>query len=381
MQSLFSALLAAESEWDIQKTYLKGDLEPDPYDSEKENPFTEGDALLGLSYFDLITLHEGNLDDEPGPKEVKKLAQHYAFRYKNNTVQIFERTQSELMRELDRIYVRYLDTIALLLEMPHQAHMLEIERMRAIDKPNPEELAEPQNLEYNTVLKNLAESEGWVKVSKTHSSAWQGNEAYARAVFKEGVFAADTYQKYRALEKTTPEQDFEIADWISREIFSKHPSAVLWFEENDLHWDLNRKIIRSMVLKTLKLVAEKGKETGLAPMSPEWESSDRLFTETLYRTTIENRVRIEEIISKHSTNWTQDRMPTSDRAILLLAISELLHFKDVPVSVTINEFVEIAKSYSTPTSAAFINAVIDAAAKQLKEDGQLRKSAKGMLSA
>lgn len=381
MQSLFSALLAAESEWDIQKTYLQTELEPDSYDTEKIHPYTEGDKLLGLSYYDLITLSGGNLEDEIGNAEVKKLASHYAYRYKNNTQLIFERTQTELMRELDRIYGRYLDTIALLLDMPNQAHILEVERMKALDKQNPEELAEPQNLEYNRILKNLEESQGWLQVSKNHNPAWQANKDYARAVFREGIFQADTYQKYRSLETTTPEQDFEIADWISREIFAKHPSAVLWFEENDLHWDLNRKIIRSMVLKTLKLVLEKGTETGLAPMSPEWESSDRLFTETLYRTTVENRVSLDAILEKHSTNWTQDRMPTSDRAILLLALSELLHFKDVPVSVTINEFVEIAKSYSTPTSAAFINGVIDAAAKQLKEEGKLKKSAKGMMSA
>ena len=110
----------------------------------------------------------------------------------------------------------------------------------------------------------------------------------------------------------------------------------------------------------------------------DWED-DREFIKTLFANTVNLEPEYKELIAKNTKNWEVDRLPLTDRVILEMAIAELISFPGIPVKVSINEYIELTKEYSTPNSRQFINGILDVISKELKNAGSLRKSGRGLI--
>jgi transcription antitermination protein NusB len=109
-------------------------------------------------------------------------------------------------------------------------------------------------------------------------------------------------------------------------------------------------------------------------------SPDRVFAERLFTLTVEHQAAIDTIIKKRAANWELDRIALIDRLLLRMGICEMQYFDDIPPKVTINEAIEIAKRYSTEKSGNFINGILDHILQDMKADGTLNKSGRGLLS-
>ena len=152
-----------------------------------------------------------------------------------------------------------------------------------------------------------------------------------------------------------------------------------FFEELDISWEENQKVIKSLVNRSLKSLADHpdgGIE--IASLTPNWED-DKAFFEELYSLTARNGTEYEQIIADKSKNWAVDRIASMDQVILKMAIAEMLNFPSIPVKVTINEYVDISKQYSTQKSKQFINGLLDVIAQSLQEKGLIRKSGRGLI--
>ena len=134
-----------------------------------------------------------------------------------------------------------------------------------------------------------------------------------------------------------------------------------------------------MVEKSVKSYDPESKnKLSLYTLSVNWEE-DRDFIEKLYNSATTLEPEYKELIAQNTRNWEVERLPLTDRMILEMAIAELLVFPNIPVKVTINEYIELAKNYSTPNSRQFINGILDVIAKELKEKGTLKKSGRGLI--
>jgi N utilization substance protein B len=152
-----------------------------------------------------------------------------------------------------------------------------------------------------------------------------------------------------------------------------------FYEEEVLRWAEDKDIVKALVEKTVKsFEPETQKDITLHTLSLNWED-DKDFIETLYQTATNLKPHHRELISNNTRNWEVDRLPLTDRIILEMAIGELLSFPNIPVKVTINEYIELAKTYSTPKSRNFINGILDVIAKELKESGEIKKSGRGLI--
>ncbi|MCU0446203.1 MAG: transcription antitermination factor NusB [Microscillaceae bacterium] len=152
-----------------------------------------------------------------------------------------------------------------------------------------------------------------------------------------------------------------------------------YFAENDLNWAEDHKIILSMVQKTIKSInADQSAEFELISLSKNWED-DKQFFQDLMKKTIENDQEYEGYISAKAQNWDMTRLALLDRAILKMAICEMITFYSIPVKVTINEYIELAKMYSTPKSKQFVNGLLDAISQDLIAKKIIRKSGRGLL--
>lgn len=178
-------------------------------------------------------------------------------------------------------------------------------------------------------------------------------------------------------ESNSFETQLEVLRLIVRDFIFKNEVVESSFEAADLNWSENKKILRSMVLKTVKNL-EEGEEAEILSISKNWDE-DKEFFEDLYTYTLNQEDSFQGIIASKSKKWAVDRIAKVDAILINMALAEMLNFRNIPVKVTINEFIEISKQYSTPKSWQFINGMLDSISEELQKEGKIKKSGKGLL--
>ncbi|MDE7117902.1 MAG: transcription antitermination factor NusB, partial [Bacteroidaceae bacterium] len=187
------------------------------------------------------------------------------------------------------------------------------------------------------------------------------------------IVQSDIYADYMKMEKVTYDDDREVWRKIYKNIIMKDERIDDILEEQSLYWNDDREVVDTFVLKTIKrFTPERGAHQELVPEYKDIE--DQEFATRLFRRAILNDEYYRDLIGKCIKNWEFNRLAYMDVIIMQIAIAELLSFPQIPVSVTINEYVEIAKWYSTPKSGGYVNGIIDSVAKMLKSENLLMKA-------
>jgi N utilization substance protein B len=184
------------------------------------------------------------------------------------------------------------------------------------------------------------------------------------------------YQTYRDLKESSAEADHEIFKVLYRKLLRSEVFNEI-MEEIDLRWSENRILLEVALKETFRRLTS-GEPVAFIRDVEENEEFARFFN-ILFESSLTNREEDEKRLEGVITNWNSDRVALLDKYLIMLGINEMRNFPHIPVKVTINEYLEIAKAYSTPGSSSFINGVIDKMAKILQKEGSIKKSAKGML--
>jgi N utilization substance protein B len=190
------------------------------------------------------------------------------------------------------------------------------------------------------------------------------------------------YKNYLAIKKPTFSEDKEFIISLARDFIMQNEVLDGYFDENDIYWSENRSVLRNMLLKTVKNIEEENISTNtpveLYLLSRNWED-DKEFFEELFQNTVNESLLNEKLISDRLKNWDINRVALTDTLILKMAISEMVHCPSIPVKVSINEYVELAKNYSTPKSKEFVNGILDTLSEYLVSEGLIKKSGRGLL--
>ena len=149
-----------------------------------------------------------------------------------------------------------------------------------------------------------------------------------------------------------------------------------YFEEKDLNWNLNKDVVKSMSTKTFKIEALE--DLSLQPLALQWED-DKSFFEDLYAFTLESDKDLNGWVEAQTKNWESDRLAMTDFILLKMAVAEMIKFPSIPVKVSINEYIELAKNYSTPKSGQFINGILDEISIRLISEKIIQKSGRGLI--
>jgi N utilization substance protein B len=169
-------------------------------------------------------------------------------------------------------------------------------------------------------------------------------------------------------------------DDLLKKIIFKNEVVLSFFSEKDLNWTENKAIVRSLAAKVLKNATSS--EVPIDEILPEiainWEE-DKEFFENIFNFTIENAMESKALIAEKTKNWDIERLAFTDKVIISMALAEMIHFPSIPVKVTINEYIDISKTYSTPKSKQFVNGLLDVLSKELMDQGKIRKSGRGLL--
>lgn len=234
-----------------------------------------------------------------------------------------------------------------------------------------------KNFIQNVVIQSLRANQELNKALLKTNGNWSTRQDLVREWFREMVKSDEEFIKFNELKTPTLEDQKSILKHLIRKVILGKTVINDYFEEEDMRWAEDKEIVKSLAEKTIKSLNEEGK-VEIQKLSLDWED-DREFMKTLFHGAVDLDEKHKELISQNTKNWEVDRLPLTDRVILEMAIAELIQFPNIPVKVSINEYIELAKHYSTPKSRQFINGILDVIAKELKASGALKKSGRGLI--
>lgn len=288
-----------------------------------------------------------------------------------------EKQQKFLKISIDNMYVLYLLVLSLLVEIhrlaeKHVQHASKKYVATDDDKyPNPEKFVQNRllvQLANNQLLQN--------ELEKRKLNNWYLNEEYVKIIHKE-IVASDIYKSYMTTGDSNYDLDRDIIVQLFREIIAPNEKIYEYFEDDKLTWVDDIPIVNTFLVKRLKKATSNSNESFFLPALLK-DQQDMTFANDLLTKTLLNDAKWEKEIEGKTPNWDNDRIAEIDSIILKMAICELLNFPSIPEKVTLNEYLEIAKEYSTPKSSIFINGVLDKLAKEYKSSGKLQKMGRGL---
>jgi N utilization substance protein B len=293
----------------------------------------------------------------------------YAF-YQNGGKNL-DTAEKELFFSLSKAYDMYNYLLLLMVEITKQA-----ERKQSAAKskllPTAEELYPNTKFVDNRFIAQLEVNKQLLEFSETQKKTWENESEFVKSLC-EKIMDSDIYKEYMASETSSYEEDRELWRKLYKRIIFNNEELDQVLEDQSLYWNDDKEIVDTFVLKTIKRFEEEnGAKQDLLPEFKDEEDQD--FARRLFRRTILNADYYRHLISENTRNWDLDRVALMDIIIMQIALAEILSFPNIPVSVTLNEYVEIAKLYSTPKSGSFINGTLDGIVNALKKENKLTKN-------
>lgn len=293
------------------------------------------------------------------------------YAYYQNGGKNLDTAEKELFFSLSKAYDLYNYLLLLMVEVTKQAN----KRLNAAKNklvPTKEVLFPNTKFVENRFIAQLEVNKQLLEFSNNQKKTWE-NEADFVKTLCDKILESDIYKEYMASETSSYEEDRELWRKLYKNIIFNNIELDQVLEDQSLYWNDDKEIVDTFVLKTIKRFDEKnGAKQELLPEFKDEEDQD--FARRLFRRTILNADYYRHLISENTKNWDLDRVAFMDVVIMQIALAEILSFPNIPVSVSLNEYVEIAKLYSTPKSGGFINGTLDGIVNSLKKENKLTKN-------
>lgn len=290
------------------------------------------------------------------------------------------RTEKELMRSINKMYDLYLYYLLVFEEQVGFADKRIEERLNKV-RPTDGDLNPNRKFSQNKIFKHFALNTDLKKQSEIHKINWVG--AVEHDLMKKlflHLSETEIYKEYMGNGLGSYEDDRQFALNIFKTEIANFELLHDFFENQSIYWIDDIDLVCSMVLKTIKLIPENGSIHMPILTLYKDEEDERAFTETLFRKTIQDDAKNDKLIQELTENWELDRIAKMDIILLKMALTEFTALSSVPKKVTLNEYIEISKFYSTPKSQVFINGILDKAVALLDKDGQVNKSGRGLIN-
>ncbi|MDR1679033.1 MAG: transcription antitermination factor NusB [Prevotellaceae bacterium] len=293
------------------------------------------------------------------------------YAYLKNPSKSADTAEKELFHSLQQTYNLYHLLLLLVTDITFYAEKrLDAAKHKLF--PTPEDLNPNTRFIHNAFASELARNEQFNVYIKENKLSWNAESTTIKKLY-ENIVESPEYVEYM----TAPSTSFAIDREFWRKIFKRYiitsEELEAALEEQSIYWNDDFEIVVSFVLKTIKNFEENSVSTkAILPMFR--DADDREFASKLFRISILKGQEYRELIESNIRNWDLDRVAFMDIVIMQLALTEIMNFPSIPVSVTLNEYIEIAKNYSTDRSSTFINGVLDNIVNQLKSENKFVKA-------
>lgn len=292
------------------------------------------------------------------------------YAYYQNGGKSLDTAEKELFFSISKAYDLYNYLLLLMVEITRYANK-RLEASKHKLAPDQKDLSPNTKFVDNRFIAQLEVNKQLNEFVNSQKKTWE-NETECIKYLCEEIINSDTYKEYMKSETSSYEEDRELWRKLYKTIIfnNSHLDEVL--EDLSLYWNDDKEIVDTFVLKTIKRFDQKNAEKQV--LLPEFkDEEDKEFTRRLFRRTILNADYYRHLISENTRNWDINRVALMDVIIMQIALAEILSFPNIPISVSLNEYVEIAKLYSTPKSGGFINGTLDGIVNVLKKENKLTK--------
>ena len=291
------------------------------------------------------------------------------YAYYQNGNKNMDTAEKELFFSLSKAYDLYNYLLSLMVAVTKESRRrLEVLQARA----QREGLPEPsQKFAYNRFALQLENNRQLAEFLETQNRSWADYPEFIGKLFEQ-IEQSQLYKDYLESKDDDYATDRELWLRLYRTFIQENEDLDQLLEELSLYWNDDKEVVDTFVIKTIKRFDEKNGEK--QELLPEYDSEEEQdYARKLFRATILNGDEYQRMMTEASRNWDFSRLAYMDVIIMQIAIAEMLTFPSIPVSVTINEFVDLAKLYSTPRSSGYINGMLDAIARHLIHTGRLLK--------
>jgi N utilization substance protein B len=305
---------------------------------------------------------------------IKALMALYAFNRRED--ENLSRAETELMFSIEKTYDLYLLLLLLVLEVADIASE-KIDQALQKRMPTKSDLNPQKWFINNQVITQLRSNIALKSYVSTKKLSWANYSHMPRLLYNK-MLAWDAFDEFMKLEDHNYTSDKKFIIKLITDLFSNSEDLHSNLEEQSIYWNDDIEYISAMIEKTLKkFKPESGEKTALMPLYKNEE--DQEFVKILFRKAVLNSKKCSELIDKNTTNWEVDRIALMDILVMQLAITEVLEFPEIPIKVSLNEYIEIAKYYCTSKSSTFVNGILDNIVKEIRETGLLNKFGRGLV--
>ncbi|MEX2592979.1 MAG: transcription antitermination factor NusB [Anditalea sp.] len=379
-QNLYAYNQCRVSNFNLAKDFISASFLPDLNSMEVQDKVQlKKEAGICLDLFTKnLNSHQLIASSEHGTK-IKSIAIKAVNQFHKACEKDLEFLRKNMMATVEHIPQLYLNVIQMLIAFGDHVQN-EYGRKRklsgdAISAPSGE-----LNLAENKILHYLKSAPQFEAGTVRHHAHIQELDLEIKEWFREYVKPHEAYQDYLKIEHPSIKEDNEVLQAILKKIIFKNDPILSFFYEKDLNWEENKAIVRSLALKVLKNAGDTPEVENftLPEIAINWEE-DKEFFQNIFNLTVQNEEEYKELIANKTKNWDIERVASTDKIIITMALTEMSNFPSIPIKVSINEYIDISKTYSTPKSKQFVNGLLDVLSKELTESGKIRKSGRGLL--
>ncbi len=304
---------------------------------------------------------------------VKVMQSIYAMHQKNSDD--LEKEEKFLIHSIDNIQDLYLIMLSSLIEI-RKKEVVFLETSSKKHLATPEEKNPNTKFVNNAILLGLQNNNSLsIALEKRKINNWSQNDDYILILLNE-IKKSALYQKYISTNKTTFEEDKQFIVDMFTDVLAPNEKLYEYLEDNKLTWIDDIPLVNTQIQKQLKQIKQ---EEDFKVVKLYKDEEDKEFVSLLFRKTVLNEVTLAKEYIDKTPNWDADRIAEIDTIILKMAICEFLKFPSIPVKVTINEYLELAKEYSTPKSSIFINGILDNLVKEFERENKIKKTGRGLM--
>ena len=303
-------------------------------------------------------------------KVLKALYAHLKSESKSLTV-----SEKALVESIDKTYDLYFQMLSLIVEVARYADQKQ-EAAKQKKLPTFEDLNPNRKFVENSVIRILSESDSVNDYIAARKLSWTQYPELIKSIFNE-LEQKDYYQKYMLSGESSFKEDLALVNDFFVNELEESEALEEALEEISIQWNDDLGFALLMVTRTLSNLRASHQEVKVLP---KFKSEDDLeYAKELFEKALLNYDKYQQLIEQYTRNWDVERIAFMDNLIMIIAVTELTSFPSIPVKVTLDEYIEIAKFYSSPGSSNFINGVLDKIVASLTEEGQIKKSGRGLI--
>ncbi len=310
---------------------------------------------------------------------VKVLQALYAYFQSNNSR--LDQGEKQLLLSINKLYELFIYQLSFLVEVQRFA-LYRIEENKSKHFPTKEDLNPNMRFVNNRVLTAIANNRDFLKKEQLYKINWSEEKEMVRK-FYVMMRESEAYEKYMSKNTNTFSDEKKIVLFLIEELFAEFELLEAFYEEKSIYFVDDYHLVSYLLMKFIKFMESSFDEhtplPDLLKTEKEDDNEDMDFVKRLFRETVLRSEEWGNLISNSTSNWELERIAVMDVIILKMALTELTCFRSIPVKVTMNEYIDISKYFSTARSKIFVNGILDKLLADMSVDGRIIKTGRGLL--